>query len=59
MDNGQLGVALALAKGRDVCLIDKELYLPHEWAEDPSAVSEPRFPKRIKVTAPPRKLPGT
>ena len=35
IENCQIGVFLAYASGNGHALIDRELYLPKEWAEDP------------------------
>jgi len=44
VDNGQVGMVAALARGRDVCLIDKELYLPREWCEDSERCDRAKIP---------------
>jgi len=36
IENCQIGVFLAYASGNGHALIDRELYLPKEWAEDPA-----------------------
>ena len=36
IENCQIGVFLAYASGKGHALIDRELYLPKEWAEDPA-----------------------
>jgi SRSO17 transposase len=43
-DNCQVGVFLALIKGRYGNLIDKRLYLPQEWTNDPKRCEEAGIP---------------
>ena len=41
IDNCQLGVFLAYATGRGHALIDRELYLPVSWTDDPERCANP------------------
>jgi SRSO17 transposase len=45
VDNCQVGVFAALAKGSDSCLIDAQLFLPDEWIEDPQRCQKARVPR--------------
>jgi SRSO17 transposase len=45
VDNCQVGVYAALAKGSDSCLIDAQLFLPEEWIEDPKRCDKARVPR--------------
>ena len=44
VDNCQVGVFAALAKGNDCCLIDAQLYLPQSWIDDPVRCEKARVP---------------
>ena len=45
-ENCQVGVFLAYASCRGQAFIDRELYLPEEWAWIKSAASRPEYPRR-------------
>jgi SRSO17 transposase len=45
VDNCQVGVFAALGRGRDACLINKKLYLPKSWCEDPERCDKAGVPK--------------
>lgn len=45
VDNCQIGVFSSLARGRDACLINKKLYLPKGWTEDPQRCDKAGVPK--------------
>ena len=45
VDNCQVGVFAALAKGSDSCLIDAQLFLPEEWTNDPKRCDKARVPR--------------
>ena len=45
VDNCQVGVFAALAKGSDSCLIDAHLFLPQEWTDDPDRCEKARVPR--------------
>jgi SRSO17 transposase len=47
VENCQVGVFLAYASGRGRALVDRELYLPKEWAADPARRAEAHVPERI------------
>jgi SRSO17 transposase len=47
VDNCQLGVFLAYASGKRRAMIDRELYLPERWSEDPERRKAARVPKEI------------
>ena len=44
IDNCQVAVFAALAKGRDACLINKRLYLPKAWCSDPERCDKAGIP---------------
>lgn len=45
VENCQVGVFAALAKGSDVCLIDAELFIPNSWREDALRCDKARIPE--------------
>lgn len=45
VDNCQVGVFAALARGRDACLINKKLSLPESWTEDPERCRKAGIPE--------------
>jgi SRSO17 transposase len=45
VDNCQLGVFLAYASGKGRAMIDRELYLPERWTEDPERCKAARVPE--------------
>jgi len=47
IENCQIGVFLAYASARGHGLIDRELYLPQEWAEDRSRRAEAHVPEAV------------
>jgi len=47
VENCQIGVFLAYASARGHGLIDRELYLPQEWAEDRSRRAEAHVPEAV------------
>ena len=46
VDNCQLGVFLAYASARGRAFIDRELYLPRSWTNDPTRCLAARVPRR-------------
>jgi hypothetical protein len=46
VDKCQLGVFLAYASGTGRAFIDRELYLPERWTDDPAGVGPREFPSR-------------
>src|SRR5215813_6648917 len=44
ISNCQIGVFLAYAAARGQILVDRELYLPHEWTDDPKRCEEAGVP---------------
>lgn len=46
--NCQVGVSLTVATETDHLPIDFELYLPHDWTDDPKRRKEARIPKEIE-----------
>ena len=49
IENCQIGVFLAYASGRGHALIDRELYLPQDWAEDGARRATAGFPGRYRL----------
>jgi SRSO17 transposase len=47
VDNCQLGVFLAYASPRGRAMIDRELYLPESWTEDPERCRAARVPEQV------------
>jgi SRSO17 transposase len=47
VDNCQLGVFLAYASPGGRAMIDRELYLPESWAEDPERCKAARVPEQV------------
>jgi SRSO17 transposase len=47
VDNCQLGVFLAYASAKGRAMIDRELYLPERWTEDPERCKAARVPEEI------------
>jgi SRSO17 transposase len=53
IENCQIGVFLAYASGKGHALIDRELYLPKKWAEDPARCKATGIPKEIAFATKP------
>ena len=53
-ENCQVGVFLAYASGYGHALIDRELYLPQSWAEDPERCRAAGIPEEVEFTTKPR-----
>jgi SRSO17 transposase len=47
IENCQVGVFLAYASGKGRALVDRELYLPAEWASDPARRAEAHVPEQV------------
>jgi SRSO17 transposase len=47
IENCQVGVFLAYASGKGRALVDRELYLPKEWAADPARRAEAHVPEQV------------
>jgi SRSO17 transposase len=52
-DNCQLGVVLAFAAARGQAFLDRELYLPTEWADDPGRRAEAGVPETVAFATKP------
>jgi SRSO17 transposase len=48
IENCQVGVFLGYASPRGRALLDRELYLPQEWAGDPARRQEARVPQAVR-----------
>src|ERR671916_328008 len=53
IENCQIGVFLAYASGNGHALIDRELYLPKEWAEDPARRAAAGIPQQVAFATKP------
>lgn len=49
VDNGQVGVFAALARGKRATLVDCRLYLPEKWTEDPDRCEKAGVPKESRT----------
>lgn len=47
-ENCQIGVFLAYASEKGSALVDRELYLPHEWADDTERRAEAGVPEKVR-----------
>jgi SRSO17 transposase len=54
VDNCQLGVFLAYASGTGRAFIDRELYLPRVWTEDPARCRAARVPQQVEFRTKPQ-----
>ena len=54
IENCQIGVFLAYASGRDRAFLDRALYLPREWAEDPARRTEAGVPAAVEFRTKPQ-----
>jgi SRSO17 transposase len=54
IENCQVGVFLAYASPRGRALVDRELYLPKEWAADPARRAEAHVPQRVGFATKPK-----
>jgi SRSO17 transposase len=53
VENCQLGVFCAYATSRGRALIDRELYLPKSWTEDPGRYREAGVPADVQFATKP------
>src|SRR5215212_5302815 len=53
IENCQIGVFLAYASSKGHALIDRELYLPKEWAEDPARCKAAGIPQDVMFATKP------
>ena len=53
IENCQVGVFLAYASGHGHVLIDRELYLPQEWVENPARRAEAHVPEAVSFQTKP------
>lgn len=54
IENSQVGVFLGLVGSRGRTLIDRELYLPKSWCEDPSRLYEAGVPAEVNFATKPQ-----
>jgi SRSO17 transposase len=53
IENSQIGVFLAYASGEDYTLLDRELYLPEEWAKDTQRRQQAGIPESVTFATKP------
>jgi SRSO17 transposase len=53
VDNCQLGVFLAYASPKGRAMIDRELYLPESWTDDPARCRAARVPEQVEFRTKP------
>jgi SRSO17 transposase len=53
IENCQIGVFLAYASGEDYTLLDRELYLPEEWAKDTQGRQQAGIPDTVSFATKP------
>lgn len=54
IENCQVGVFLAYASAKGKAFLDRELYLPKEWADNPPRRKEAGIPERVKFVTKPQ-----
>jgi SRSO17 transposase len=54
VDNSQVGVFLAYTTALGTAFIDRDLFLPEEWAEDPERREEARVPEEVAFKTKPQ-----
>jgi SRSO17 transposase len=54
VDNCQLGVFLAYASPQGRAMIDRELYLPERWTDDPARCRAARVPEQVEFRTKPQ-----
>jgi len=53
IENCQVGVFLSYASARGACLLDRELYLPKSWTQDPERCREAKVPAEVRFATKP------
>jgi len=53
IENCQLGVFLSYASARGASLLDRELYLPKSWTQDPERCQEAKVPAEVRFATKP------
>jgi SRSO17 transposase len=53
IENSQVGVFLCYGSGKGAALVDRELYIPQEWAEDRERRSEAGIPETVEFATKP------
>ena len=54
IENAQVGVFLAYATKKGHTFLDRQLYLPQEWTDDPSRCREADVPESVRFTTKPK-----
>jgi len=54
IENSQVGVFLALSSSRGRALIDRELYLPKSWCDDPDRMRSAHVPRDVTFSTKPK-----
>ena len=53
IENSQVGVFLCYGSAKGAALVDRELYIPQEWAEDPERRREAGIPETVEFATKP------
>jgi SRSO17 transposase len=53
IENCQVGVFVSYASAKGACLLDRELYLPKSWTQDPARCREARVPAEVGFASKP------
>ncbi len=53
IENCQVGVFLSYATASGACLLDRELYLPKNWTQDPERCREAKVPAEVRFATKP------
>jgi SRSO17 transposase len=53
IENSQVGVFLCYGSAQGAALVDRELYIPQEWAEDPERRREAAIPETVEFATKP------
>jgi SRSO17 transposase len=53
IENCQVGVFLSYATASGACLLDRELYLPKSWTQDPERCTEAKVPAEVRFATKP------
>ena len=53
IENCQVGVFVSYASAKGACLLDRELYLPKSWTQDPERCQETKVPAEVKFATKP------
>ena len=54
VENCQVGVFVSYASAKGACLLDRELYLPQSWTQDPERCREAQAPAEVEFASKPQ-----